>query len=44
MPIATIRIRDAWANRRLAICARSFKTLPRPAKQLVEYLRKAAQH
>ena len=25
------------------ICARSFKTLPRPAKQLVEYLRKAAQ-
>jgi DNA-binding transcriptional LysR family regulator len=43
MPIATIRIRDAWANRKLAICARSFKTLPRPAKQLVEHLRKAAQ-
>jgi DNA-binding transcriptional LysR family regulator len=43
MPIATIRIRDAWANRRLAICARSFKTLPRPAKLLVEYLRKAVQ-
>ena len=43
MPIAMIRIRDAWANRRLAICARSFKTLPRPAKQLVEHLRKAAQ-
>jgi DNA-binding transcriptional LysR family regulator len=43
MPIAMIRIRDAWANRKLAICARSFKTLPRPAKQLVEYLRKAAQ-
>ena len=39
MPIMMIRIRDAWANRRLAICARSFKTLPRPAKQLVEYLR-----
>ena len=44
MPITMIRIRDAWANRRLAICARSFKTLPRPAKQLVEHLRKAAQH
>jgi DNA-binding transcriptional LysR family regulator len=44
MPIAMIRIRDSWANRRLAICARSFKALPRPAKQLVEHLRKAAQH
>ncbi len=43
MPIAMIRIRDAWANRSLAICARSFKTLPRPAKLLVEHLRKAAQ-
>jgi DNA-binding transcriptional LysR family regulator len=43
MPIAMIRIRDAFANRRLAICARSFKNLPRPAKQLVEHLRKAAQ-
>jgi hypothetical protein len=43
MPIAMIRIRDSWANRRLAICARSFKTLPRPAKQLVEHLRRAAQ-
>ena len=44
MPIAMIRIRDRWANRRLTICARSFKNLPRPAKQLVEHLRKAAQH
>jgi DNA-binding transcriptional LysR family regulator len=43
MPIAMVRIRDPWANRRLTICARSFKTLPRPAKQLVEFLRKAAQ-
>ena len=42
MPLAMIRIRDSWANRRLAICARSFKTLPRPAKQLVEHLRKTA--
>jgi DNA-binding transcriptional LysR family regulator len=39
MPLAMIRIRDSWANRKLVICARSFKTLPRPAKQLVEHLR-----
>jgi DNA-binding transcriptional LysR family regulator len=43
MSIAIIRIRDPWANRRLAICARSFKSLPRPAKLLVEHLRKTAQ-
>jgi DNA-binding transcriptional LysR family regulator len=43
MPIMMIRIRDPWANRRLAICARSFKTLPRPARLLVEHLRKTAQ-
>src|SRR6201999_1445690 len=41
MSIATVRIRDAWANRKLVICARSFKALPRPAKSLVEYLREA---
>ena len=43
MPIVAIRIRDAWANRRLTICARSFKALPRPAKQLVDYLRAEVQ-
>jgi len=43
MRISIIRIRDPWANRKLAICARSFKALPRPAQQLVEHLRKAAQ-
>src|ERR1700744_4965138 len=43
MPISIVRIRDAWANRRLVICARNFRSLPRPAKLLVEYLRKAAQ-
>jgi DNA-binding transcriptional LysR family regulator len=42
MPIAMVKIRDAWADRRLVICARSFKSLPRPAKLLVEHLRKAA--
>jgi DNA-binding transcriptional LysR family regulator len=43
MPIATIRIRDAWANRKLVICARSFKALPRPTRLLVEHLRAAAR-
>ena len=43
MPIVIIKIRDPWANRKLAICARSFKALPRPAQQLVEHLRKAAR-
>ena len=42
LPIRAVRIRDAWANRRLVICARDFKSLPRPAKLLVEHLRKAA--
>jgi DNA-binding transcriptional LysR family regulator len=40
-PISIVRIRDAWANRKLVICARSFKALPRPAKQLLEHLRRA---
>jgi DNA-binding transcriptional LysR family regulator len=40
MPIMMIRIRDSWANRKLTICARSFKALPRPAKLLAESLRK----
>ena len=44
MRIGLVRIRDPWANRKLAICARSFKALPRPAQQLVEHLRKIAQH
>ncbi len=39
MKINVIRIRDAWANRRLAICARSFKSLSRPARQLADHLR-----
>lgn len=43
MKIAVVRIRDPWADRRLAICARSFKALPKPAQQLVEHLRKAAR-
>ena len=36
MKIGVVRIRDAWADRRLAICARSFKALPNPAQQLAE--------
>ncbi|CCD98153.1 LysR substrate-binding domain-containing protein [Bradyrhizobium sp. STM 3809] len=42
MQISLVPLRDAWADRRLVICARSFKALPRPAKLLVEHLRGAA--
>jgi len=42
MPIAVLTLRDTFANRKLVICARSFKALPRPAKLLVDHLRKAA--
>jgi DNA-binding transcriptional LysR family regulator len=42
MKINVIRIRDPWANRRLAICARDFRALPKPAQQLVEHLKKTA--
>lgn len=43
MPLTMLSIRDSWANRQLVICARSFKSLPKPAKLLVEHLRKAAR-
>lgn len=43
MKIAVVRIKDSWADRRLAICARSFKELPKPAQELVDHLRKAAR-
>jgi DNA-binding transcriptional LysR family regulator len=43
MPIAMCRIRDGWANRKLVICARDFKALPRPARLLAEHLRRVAQ-
>lgn len=43
MPITVVTLRDAFANRKLVICARSFKALPRPAKLLVDHLRQAAQ-
>jgi DNA-binding transcriptional LysR family regulator len=42
MRISVVRIRDPWANRKLAICARSFRALSQPAQQLVEHLRKQA--
>lgn len=42
MAIKRVRIRDAWAARRLVICVRSLQALPRPAQQLVAHLRSAA--
>jgi DNA-binding transcriptional LysR family regulator len=43
MPLTLLAIRDSWASRQLVICARSFKSLPKPAKLLVEHLRQAAR-
>lgn len=43
MSIKRVALRDPWAMRRLVICVRSLKALPRPAQQLVGYLRAAAQ-
>jgi DNA-binding transcriptional LysR family regulator len=43
MPLTLLAIRDSWANRQLVICARSFKSLPKPAKLLVEHLRQATR-
>ena len=40
--IKAVRLRDPWAVRRLAICVRDIETLSRPARQLVEHLRGAA--
>jgi DNA-binding transcriptional LysR family regulator len=42
MKIKTVRLRDPWATRRLAICVRDLAALPRPAQQLVEHLRRVA--
>jgi len=42
MKISVVRIKDDWANRKLAICARSFRELPKPAQQLAEHLRRNA--
>ncbi|MBN9005688.1 MAG: LysR family transcriptional regulator [Rhizobiales bacterium] len=42
LPISIVRLRGTWANRQLAICYRSLRTLPRPARLLAEHLRKAA--
>jgi DNA-binding transcriptional LysR family regulator len=41
--VSLIRIRDPWANRKLAICFRNLKTLSRPAQQMIEHLRAAAR-
>ena len=42
MKLNVVRIRDSWAHRKLVICARSFRALPKPAQQLAEHLRKSA--
>jgi DNA-binding transcriptional LysR family regulator len=42
MKIRTLRLRDAWASRKLVICVREIKALSRPARQLFEHLRREA--
>jgi DNA-binding transcriptional LysR family regulator len=39
MAIAVVPLSDPWALRRLRICAKSFRTLPAPARELVAALR-----
>jgi len=43
MPLAVLRLRDPWASRKLVICVRDLKTLPKPAQQLADHLRRAAR-
>ncbi|QUS41702.1 LysR family transcriptional regulator [Tardiphaga alba] len=43
MAISLVKIRDPWANRKLAICFRDLATISRPAQQLIAHLRAAAR-
>lgn len=42
MRIATIALAEAWATRRLVLCTRERRTLPVPARRLLEHLRRTA--
>jgi DNA-binding transcriptional LysR family regulator len=42
MKIGTLRLRDPWARRKLAIYVRDPKALPRPARLLVEHFKREA--
>jgi DNA-binding transcriptional LysR family regulator len=42
MKIGRLRLTDPWATRQLAVCVRDLKSLPKPAQQLVEHLRREA--
>jgi DNA-binding transcriptional LysR family regulator len=42
MAIGSVALSDAWALRRLRICAKSFRALPAPARDLVACLRPAS--
>lgn len=44
MRIDTAKLRDPWANRRLAICVRNLHSLPAGARQLVDHLRRAGSN
>jgi DNA-binding transcriptional LysR family regulator len=42
MRVGSARLVEDWATRDLAICVRQLRALPRPARQLVEHLRRDA--
>jgi DNA-binding transcriptional LysR family regulator len=44
MAIRLVGIQDAWARRRLAICARKGQVLAASARRLIEHLQQAADH
>lgn len=43
LPFATLRLREAWSIRELALVVRDSRRLPKPARQLFEVLRGASE-
>ncbi len=38
MKLATVGLTDAWAYRRLVLCARDFEALPKYTREFVDFL------
>jgi DNA-binding transcriptional LysR family regulator len=43
MAIQPIRLREPWTQRKLVVCTRDARALPKPAQRLFEHLRRAAR-
>jgi DNA-binding transcriptional LysR family regulator len=41
--IQPIRLREPWARRKLVVCTHDIRTLSKPARSLLEHLRRAAR-